>query len=95
MLTAIQFYDRFCLWGAEVSDVIPDGMLTAEVYTQLIVADSRPEFALSRREIFTEYDGPVFDFRIASSWTRHFAPSVLPHLRPAKYSGTKMGESQF
>jgi hypothetical protein len=64
-------------------------MLPAECNSQLILAEARPKFALGRCEFSSELDGVVFGFRVASLGAWHFAPSVLPHLHPAKNSPNK------
>lgn len=46
-------------------------------------------YVLTNRVLSTEGDAQLV------MKTRHFAPSYLPHLRPAVFCGSQMGERQY
>jgi len=55
MLTSIQLDDQFLFDGNEICDVIPDGVLTAEIHAvQFVPADVSPEFAFGGRGFFSQ-----------------------------------------
>lgn len=53
VLTAVQFDDELLLDAHEIGNKVSDGVLTAKVDAQLVVANSCPQFALSGREFFS------------------------------------------
>lgn len=52
VLAAIEFDDEFCFWGAEIGDVVSNGVLSSEIDTEFIPAQVCPQFALGGCEFF-------------------------------------------
>ena len=55
MLTSIQFDDEFLFDADEIGDEVANGVLTAEVDTEFVVADVCPQFTLGGCGVFAQF----------------------------------------